>query len=593
MDRARYRRIIYFAARQIWSIIWWDVILSHLGFRKRAARNRDARMQRLAHEFRLLAVRMGGVMIKVGQFLSSRVDVLPATITDELAGLQDEVPPVDFANIRRAAEAEYGCQLSEKFIFFDRQPLAAASLGQVHRARIEVKEAGETGDPQRPATRDVVVKIQRPNIETIIHTDLAALETVARWLNRYKPIRRRANIPALLQEFSRTLYEEIDYLAEGRNAETFAANFTDQPGIRVPSVVWTHSTRRALTLENVWGIKISDYEALTAAGIERSAVASRLLDTYLQQIFEDGFFHADPHPGNLFVNPNPVYTAEQMAALAAGTLKAPTSAPPATNGASPAGNSSTAPPWQLTFVDFGMVGHVPDNLRMGLREMIIGVGTRDSKRVTASYEMMGVLLPGADTSLLEKATATAFDRFWGRSMTELTNTDPRELRQFASEFREVLYEMPFQVPQDLIFLARAVGILSGIATGLDPDFNLFLHMQPYTQKLISQEARGGWEAWVGEAAGYLQTVINLPGRLDRLINRLERGEIATRNPELNRQVSRVERAVKQLTFGVIFAALLLASTLLYLGEKTWPAVAFLAGAAASLVFMFISSQRRN
>jgi predicted unusual protein kinase regulating ubiquinone biosynthesis (AarF/ABC1/UbiB family) len=207
--------------------------------------------------------------------------------------------------------------------------------------------------------------------------------------------------------------------------------------------------------------------------------------------------------------------------------------------------------------------------------------------------MMGVLLPGADTSLLEKATATAFDRFWGRSMTELTNTDPRELRQFASEFREVLYEMPFQVPQDLIFLARAVGILSGIATGLDPDFNLFLHMQPYTQKLISQEARGGWEAWVGEAAGYLQTVINLPGRLDRLINRLERGEIATRNPELNRQVSRVERAVKQLTFGVIFAALLLASTLLYLGEKTWPAVAFLAGAAASLVFMFISSQRRN
>ncbi len=592
MDRARYRRIVLFAARQIISIIWWDLILAHIGFRKLVQRNRADRLQRMAREFRLLAVRMGGVMIKVGQFLSSRVDVLPRSITDELAGLQDEVPPVPFADIRKQAEAEFGCTLSEKFIFFDRQPLAAASLGQVHRARIEVPAitgnpaAQGTATPAPPAVQEVVVKIQRPNIEQIINTDLAALETVARWVNRYKPIRRRANIPALLQEFSRTLYEEIDYLAEGRNAETFAVNFADQPGIRVPSVVWTHTTRRALTLENVWGIKISDYEAISAAGIDRSAVASRLIDTYLQQIFEDGFFHADPHPGNLFVNPNPVYTQDQMRAFAAGTLNQPGVTIP-TNGAAPRA------PWQVTFVDFGAVGHVPENMRLGLREALIGVGTRDSKRVIRAYQMMGVLLPGSDTAALEKATATAFDRFWGRSMTELSNIPTRELREFALEFRDVLYEMPFQVPQDLIFLARAVGILSGIATGLDPDFNLFLHMQPYAQKMIAQEARGGWETWVGEAAKTLQTTINLPGRLDRLINRLEGGEIATRNPELNRQISRVERAVRQLTNGIIFAVLLLSSVQLYLGDEFWPAAAFLAGAAASLVWMFISRNRKS
>ena len=691
MDRARYRRIVLFSARQIVSIIWWDVILPRLGMRNYSARTRPERLRRMARSFRLMAVQMGGVMIKVGQFLSSRVDVLPAAITDELAGLQDEVPPVDFDDIRRVAEAEYGLPISEKFLDFDKTPLAAASLGQVHRARVQVKLPAETtssppngaqqaesaapsvssptpaivagvplqspppegvtdtaavqpgssalvsalgrlaggqkaaaqdkstGGPAQPARAippsdgksamrtevtpipphpgppsappqplvlEVGVKIQRPHIEEIIYTDLAALQTVSRWINRYKPIRRRADIPALLQEFSRTLYEEIDYLAEGRNAETFAANFADQPGIRVPSVVWTHTTRRALTLENVWGIKITDYEAIAAAGIDRRAVAARLIDTYLQQIFEDGFFHADPHPGNLFVNPEPVYTTGQVQAFAAGTL-----AQPGGMNAGRPGNDEI--PWQLTFVDFGMVGHVPENLRLGLREMLIGVGTRDSKRVINSYQMMGVLLPGANLELLEKAASTAFDRFWGRNMTELVNIDPKELRQFAMEFRQVLFEMPFQVPQDLVFLARAVGILSGISTGMDPKFNLFEHMQPYAQKLIAQEARSGWETWLGEAAAYAQTLFNLPGRIDRMINRLERGEVVMRNPELSRQVSRVERSVQQLTKGIIFAVLMLGGVQLFLGDEYWPAAALFAGAAASFVWMLIGGRRKS
>ena len=175
-----------------------------------------------------------------------------------------------------------------------------------------------------------MVKVQRPNIENIIATDLAALRTVGRWLNYYPPIRKRANVPALLEEFTRTLYEEIDYLAEGRNAETFAANFKDHPGVLVPKVIWTHTAQRVLSLEDVQGIKITDYEAISAAGISRTEVASRLLDTYLQQIFQDGFFHADPHPGNLFVRVNP----------ADGT------------------RLEKKPEWRLTFVDFGMVGRI-------------------------------------------------------------------------------------------------------------------------------------------------------------------------------------------------------------------------------------------
>ncbi|MBE9524120.1 MAG: AarF/ABC1/UbiB kinase family protein [Chloroflexi bacterium] len=294
-------------------------------------------MKKIAVGYRELAVAMGGVLIKVGQFLSARADILPEEITTELSGLQDEVPAEDFSAIRQLAERELGAELNQRFASFEEIPLAAASLGQVHRAKM--KADGE--EPEFGV--NVVVKIQRPNIEEVIAIDLAALGTVGRWVMRYKPISRRADIPALLTEFSKILYEEIDYLAEGRNAEIFAENIRDVKGVRVPAVVWTHTTRKVLVLEDVFSIKVIDYKAIEAAGIDRSVVARRLFDVYLKQIFEDSFFHADPHPGNLFVEPDP--------------------------------DGSDNGGWKLTFVDFGMVGHVLPNARAGLRELAIGLGT--------------------------------------------------------------------------------------------------------------------------------------------------------------------------------------------------------------------------
>ena len=369
MIRSRYRRIVFFFGRVIFNFILWDLFLPRIGLRSWARRTRPERMRRSASAFRSLAIQMGGVMIKVGQFLSTRVDVLPEEITVELAGLQDEVPPVNFDEIREVAELEFSLPLNTKYASFEEIPLAAASLGQAHRATIKVKDDADI--------QHVVVKIQRPDIENIIMTDLAALRTVGNWLKRYRPISRRADVPALLEEFTRILYEEIDYLAEGRNAETFAVNFEGQTDIRVPQVYWTHTTKRVLTLEDVWAIKITDYDEISAAGIDRGEVATRLLNTYLQQIFEDGFFHADPHPGNLFINPLPA------------------------DGEGVSNNGKHD--WQLTFVDFGMVGHVPPNLKLGLREMLIGVGTQDAHKVVQSYQTLGVLLPSADMELLEKA----------------------------------------------------------------------------------------------------------------------------------------------------------------------------------------------
>src|SRR6185436_2720646 len=190
--------------------------------------------------------------------------------------------------------------------------------------------------------------------------------------------------------------QEIDYLAEAKNAERFAKNFARRKRVHVPRVVRSRSTKRVLTLENVYAIKITDYDAITAAGIDRGEVAKVLLDTYLKQIFEDRFFHADPHPGNLFVTPIPA-TKERKAS------------------------------WRLTFVDFGMVGTVPDNLSDGLRELLIGVGTRNASRVVQSFQTLDVLLPGADLKLLEQAERQMFDRFWGMSMNELRSIDHREM----------------------------------------------------------------------------------------------------------------------------------------------------------------------
>lgn len=524
---------------------------------------RPNRVRQSAIAYRLLAIQMGGVLIKVGQFLSTRVDVLPQEFTDELRGLQDEVPPVDFRDIRKVAEGEFGCPLTDIFESFESEPLAAASLGQVHRAVLREDDAFIGSPPNNSEVIDVVVKIQRPNIENIINTDLAALRTVGSWLSRYPPIRRRADVSALIDEFERILYEEVDYLAEGRNAEIFAENFRHEPGIRVPKVIWSYTAQRVLTLENVWAIKITDYDLISAAGIGRSQVASRLLDTYLKQIFEDGFFHADPHPGNLFVYPL------DESARKDGHLD--------------------GRPWALTFVDFGMVGRVPPNSREGMREMLIGVATQDAARVVRSYKMLGVLLPSADLALLERAEARVFERFWGKNMTELSEISPEEIREFTSEFRELLYTMPFQIPQDFIFLARTVGILSGMCTGLDPEFNVWDHITPYAGKLLAEEAVSSRDFWIAELQSFFSALISYPKRINSVISKIERGEIAVQTPDLLQRVSRLERVVSQAVMAIVFTAFFLGALQVYLAGNLALSALLSIFALVSLLWLLLRS----
>ena len=535
--RARYRYIMGFFARTIANVVFWDLALPRIGLRGWARRTRSDRYKKIASQFRAMTIRMGGVMIKVGQFLSARLDVLPAEITEELSGLQDEVPAEDFEAIRKLAEAEFGMPLEEKFERFDPVPLAAASLGQVHRARLRIDA------PEAEAFRDVVVKIQRPFIDQLIDVDFSALRRVGGWLQKYEPIRKRVDVPALIEELATTVRNEIDYLAEGKNAETFSKNFADRKRVHVPRVVWSYTTKRALTLENVFAIKITDYDEITAAGIDRKEVARVLLDTYLKQIFEDGFFHADPHPGNLFVTPLPATKRKKAG-------------------------------WQLTFVDFGMVGDVPENLREGLRELLVGIGTRDASRVVKSYKTMGVLLPSADTKLLEQAETQLFERFWGMSMSELRKINHLEMRDFAHQFRDLMYEMPFQLPHNLLLLGRTVAILSGMCTGLDPDFNIWEQLAPYAQKLVADEVGSGWEVWLDEIGNLVKELIALPAQTSRVLTQLERGELSVNMPQVNRHLSYVEGAMNRVAGALIFAVFLLSGVLLRNAGDTLLSYAF-------------------
>ena len=550
----RYRRIVWFGVRLIFSFIWWEVVLRRLLGRRLVQRRMAARMQRFAREFRTLAVEMGGVLIKLGQFLSTRVDVLPPQVVQELAGLQDKVPPEPLSAILEVIEAELG-PVDRFFEFFDPNVQAAASLGQVHQARLV------GGEP-------VVVKVQRPGIEKLIETDLSAVRAIARWIGRYPPIRRRMDALALLDEFARTLYEEIDYLAEARNAETFAANLSNDPSIYIPAPYWTHTTRRVLVLEQVGSIKITDLEAMEAAGIDRSAVARRLFRTYLQQVFYDGFFHADPHPGNLFVHPLDW---------------------------DPSGGELPGRPFYLVFVDFGMVGRISPTVKRQLREIAIGLGTRDPARIVRAYERLGFLLPDADIGQIEQATRRLFDRFWGVSMGELTRLDYDDLSDLAREFRDLLFTLPFQIPQDFIYLGRTLAILSGLATQLDPDFNVFVESQPFARQLVREESAAGWQEVRAQITQWGRTVWSLPAQLERVLDKAVHDDLQLRvtpDPAWQRTIHQLDAGLTRLLWGLIGSALLVSAVILGVNGQASAARWFYGGAGLTLLRLLWLGRKR-
>lgn len=567
-SRARYRRILRFASRYIAQAWWYELFLPRIGLGRFAARGRAARLTNLARRFHALAVSLGGLMIKVGQFMSSRLDVLPPEITSELEGLQDEVPPVEFSAIRTLAEAELGMPLEAAYAWVDPVPVAAASLGQAHRGRLTPSEAADTG------FADVVIKIQRPGIDEVVDVDLRALRRVAGWLSRVKVVSDHVDLPGLVEEFAFTSMLEIDYPHEAQNAERFRANFLRDPRVGAPEVAWERTTRRVLTLDDVTAIKINDVDGLRAAGIDPTDVAHTFATVMFDQLFVDGYFHADPHPGNIFVTP----------------LEEGTDAAPQADGEA---SGSGGRPFRLTFIDFGMMGEVPDRLRHGLQQLIIAVAARNGRQLVDSIRDVGVLLPSADTNELERAMTALFARFGGMGFAELQRVDPREFRDFAVEFGDVIRSLPFQLPENFLLIVRAISLTSGMCSSLDPEFNMWSAVEPYAAQLLRDERGNFVQALGKEAAEVAGIAARLPRRLDDLATRIEDGRVAVETPRLDQRMRALERMGRRVVSATLFAGLLIGGILLRSQEAVFGTILMVASIPALLHALFAGFSGRR
>jgi predicted unusual protein kinase regulating ubiquinone biosynthesis (AarF/ABC1/UbiB family) len=462
--RSRRRRIIVYFTRVGIHFLWWDLVLKW-GPLSVFRTSWIPRWQRLTREYKELALELQGLWVKLGQFLSTRVDVLPLQITSELESLRDEVPPVSGAIIIAQIEADLGRPLAEVFSAISLLPIGSASLAQVHQARTVA------GDP-------VVVKVLRPAIRQIIRDDMKLLRQVATRFRSLKIIAERADLNSIIDEFDLVTTRELDLRLEAHNAELFAEDFAADPGIATPRIDHDKSSANILTMEDVSYIRVDDVAKLQRVGIDPKAVARKVYDIYLTQFFVTYRIHADPHPGNLFVRPLP-------------SLLERGGHPIDWEGFKPGEAVGYAParPFQLVVVDFGMFVEMPPGLREGLREFAIGLGTRDARQILNSYSKLGVLQGNAELDRIEEMIQAQLDGFWGTFIGQMRESDLTgpAAHAFLNKYKGLMAAAPFQFRTEMLFMTRAMGILSGLTYKLDPEFDAWNETVPFAQKLIQED----------------------------------------------------------------------------------------------------------
>ncbi|MBA2285951.1 MAG: AarF/ABC1/UbiB kinase family protein [Ktedonobacteraceae bacterium] len=432
-------------------------------------------------DFRETALKLGVLMIKLGQFLSARADMLPQQALDILSSLQDEVPPAPFSHVVSVIETETGKPVEQIFSVLERKATAAASLGQVHKAVLA--STGET----------VAVKIQRPHIEQLVRMDLSTLKFVIWVINRFVDTGEFIDLMGVYREFRRTVYEEIDYITEAANARRFKEVFQDDATIYIPRIYDEYTSRHMLVLEWIDGCKINDYTALEAAGIDRLEVATRTVRAYFYQFFELGFFHADPHPGNIFVK---------------------------------AGSTPSDP--IIAFVDFGMVGTLTRSMKRSMRDVFVGFVARDAHGLVDALSKLDFIGEGANVSAIERGLSLMMEQYYGMTLGEARDLDMSEV---SHEVEQLMYDQPFRIPAQFAFTGRAIGTLVGVATGLSPEFNFVDVATPYAQKFLNLNAAGIAKTAQEVLQQLLETsrvLMRLPIALEQVISRIDAGQVEVR-----------------------------------------------------------------
>uniref|UniRef100_A0A0D6QZ17 ABC1 atypical kinase-like domain-containing protein n=1 Tax=Araucaria cunninghamii TaxID=56994 RepID=A0A0D6QZ17_ARACU len=506
-------------------------------------------------------LRLGPTFIKIGQQFSTRVDILAQEYVDQLAELQDQVPPFDSETAVSIVQKELGKPVDEIFEWFDRDPIAAASLGQVHRARLSGQE--------------VVVKVQRPGLKDLFDIDLKNLRVIAEYLQKIDPKSDGAKRDwvAIYDECATVLYQEINYSNEAANAELFAKNFRNMDYVKVPKIYWKCTTPQVLTMEYVPGIKINRISALDELGVDRQKLARYAVESYLEQILRHGFFHADPHPGNIAVDD--------------------------ANGG------------RLIFYDFGMMGSINTNVREGLLETFYGVYEKDPNKVLKAMIQMGVLVPTSDMTAVRRTAQFFLNSFeerlaaqkkekekensevaFRKPLTKEERIQKKKLRLAAigEDLLSIAVDQPFRFPATFTFVVRAFSVLDGIGKGLDPLFDISEIARPYAMELL-RFREAGIEVFVKDfkkrwerQSNAFSNLFRQADRVEKLaevIQRLEQGDLKlrVRTLESERAFKRVAAAQKTIGNAILAGTLVNLATILYINSIRLPAIAAYFGSA--------------
>ena len=473
---------------------------------------------------------LGPTFVKLGQLLSTRQDLLPPKYQQELAKLQDSAEPVPWEEVLPVLREALGEQVMDRFEAFDTTPLASASIGQVYGARL-------------PGGHDVVVKIRRPGIDEEVNEDLDILQGLAGYAGRHWDAARDYDVPGLMEEFAETLRSELDYTQEARNTRRFARNFAETPGVQIPTVHEEFSGPTVLTQERLYGLKVTDIAALDAAGIDRPALAAAAPDAEMKMVFDFGLFHADPHPGNIFVEPG----------------------------------------GRIGLIDFGMVGEVDDKLRAQLSTLFVAVIRNDPDRMASALIRMCARTRRVDRLRLSRDLQQLMRLYQGRTL----GTAP--VGRIINGVLGVIRSHHLQLPREMALLLRMLIMTEGMGEVLDPDFSMGKTLGPYARRMTAHQLNPvAFARRLGQAgAETLELGAELPDQLRRLLNTLDFDgvEVHLRAEELSPLVERLERVGNRMVAAIFAAAFIRGIGELTLGDtdrwKTWQAPLMTAGLAST------------
>lgn len=448
---------------------------------------------------RLALEELGTTFIKLGQILSTRADLLPPEYLAELIKLQDSAPPVAFEEIQKVLLTELGQPIEQIFAHFDPVPLAAASIGQAYAATLE-------------DGTEVVVKVRRPGVVEQVNEDLEILKELAATASRHWSFADQYDLTGLVEEFSQTLRRELDYIREAHNAERFAFNFATDPHIHVPRIFWQATTSRVLTLERIRGIKINDLKALDEQGTDRRRLADYATNVVLKMVCEDGFFHADPHPGNFFIEHN--------------------------------GN--------IGLIDFGMVGVIDEQTQELLAELLIGINHQNADRLVDVFLDLGVTRKRIDRASVRRDIDQLLSTYWGLPLGEL------KVATLLNDVYSIMRRHRMHLPSNLALLLKTVIMIEGLGVTLDPDFHLAKVLTPYTERLVlRQYSPIRWARNFGRSSLELaRFAVEMPQHLRRITNAAENGnlQIGVRPEGFDSVIDRLDRIANRLVLAMITAA---------------------------------------